>query len=325
LPPSTSVEIAAAAGLHERYVREWLAALVTGGIVRHDPHSGRYHLPPEHAAYLTRAAGADNIAVFAQYLPVMAQVEDAILHCFHHGGGVPYERYGRFHEVMAEDSAQSVLSALFEHILPLVPGLTDRLAAGSDVLDLGCGRGRALLRLAAVFPNSRFVGYDLSAAAIGAARTEAEALGLGNVRFEVRDLTDFDTSAPPVAFDLITTFDAVHDQARPLGLLVGVRRALRPDGVYLMQDIRAASALHDNLEHPLGPLFYSISTMHCMSVSLAQGGEGLGTMWGRERAQALLAEAGFTKVTLHELPHDIQNDYYVVRSAPGSAGAVRCL
>lgn len=134
-----------------------------------------------------------------------------------------------------------------------------------------------------------------------------------------------DISAPPAAFDLITTFDAVHAQARPLGLLVGVRRALRPDGVYLMQDIRAASALHDNLEHPLRPLFYSISTMHCMSVSLAQGGEGLGTMWGRERAQALLAEAGFAQVTLHELPHDIQNDYYVVRSAPGSAGSVRCL
>jgi SAM-dependent methyltransferase len=313
LPPATSAEIAEAAGLRERYVREWLAALVTGGIVHYDPATRRYRLPREHAAYLTRAASPDNIAVFAQYIPVLAQVEEDIVHCFRNGGGVPYDRFGRFHDVMAEDSAQTVLSALFEHVLPLVPGLTDRLAAGIGVLDLGCGRGRALLSLAAAFPQSRFVGYDLSADAVAAAREESQALGLENVRFEARDLTDFDASAPPAAFDLITTFDAVHDQARPLALLKGIRRALKADGVYLMQDIRAASELHGNLDHPLGPLLYSISTMHCMTVSLAQGGEGLGTMWGRELARELLAEAGFTQVELHELRHDFQNDYYVVR------------
>jgi SAM-dependent methyltransferase len=313
MPAATSGELAAAAGLHERYVREWLSALVTGRIVDYDPATRRYRLPPEHASYLSRAASPDNIAVFAQYIPVMAQVEEDILHCFRHGGGVSYERYGRFHDVMAEDSTQTVVSALFEHILPLVPGLEARLAAGIDVLDLGCGRGQALLALAGAFPHSRFLGYELSAEAVAHARSQAASLGLDNLRFEQRDLSDFDATAEPAAHDLITTFDAVHDQARPLGLLRGIRRALRPDGIYLMQDIRAASSVENNLDHPLGPLLYSISTMHCMTVSLAQGGEGLGTMWGRELARELLREAGFRRIDIRELAHDFQNDYYLVQ------------
>lgn len=142
--PADSTRLAHSAGLNERYVREWLNALTVAAVVEYDPHSGAYALPAEHAAYLTRAAAADNIAVFAQYIPLLGTVEDAVIDCFYHGGGVPYERFGRFHEVMAEDSGQSVLSSLFDHILPLVPGLKERLAAGIEVLDLGCGRGRAL-------------------------------------------------------------------------------------------------------------------------------------------------------------------------------------
>src|SRR5690606_18266895 len=163
LAPSTSEEIAAAAGLDERYVREWLGAMVTSGVVTYSPESRRYRLPAEHAARLTRAAAADNMAVFAQYIATLGAVETDIVECFRHGGGVPYERFTRFHEVMAEDSGQSVLSSLESHILPLVPGLVERLERGIDVLDLGCGRGMILKRLATLFPRSRFVGIDLSA------------------------------------------------------------------------------------------------------------------------------------------------------------------
>ncbi|MGH8058977.1 MAG: transcriptional regulator, partial [Candidatus Entotheonellia bacterium] len=158
LPPASSEEIAARAGLNERYVREWLGAMVTGGVVDVDPTNNRYSLPAEHAAHLTRAAGADNLAVFAQYIAVMGGVEDDIVECFRAGGGVPYAKFPRFHEVMAEDSGQSVLSSLESHILPLVPGLSDRLAKGIRVLDVGCGRGRILNRLATLYPDSRFVG-----------------------------------------------------------------------------------------------------------------------------------------------------------------------
>ncbi|HSH80289.1 MAG TPA: class I SAM-dependent methyltransferase [Herpetosiphonaceae bacterium] len=313
LPPSTSTEIAQAAGLNERYVREWLGAMVTGGIVEVDPTSTYYRLPAEHAAFLTRAAAADNIAVFTQYIAVLGGVEDEIVECFKHGGGVPYERFPRFHAVMAEDSGQSVLSSLESHVLPLVPGLTDRLRQGIDVLDLGCGSGGIINRLATLYPHSRFTGMDLSPEAIAAAQAEAARGGLRNVEFVVRDLSDYDATAEPEAYDFITTFDAIHDQAKPLNILKGICRALKSDGVYLMQDIRGSSYVYDDIGHPLGPFLYGISTMHCMTVSLAQGGEGLGAMWGEEKAREYLHKAGFHSAETHQLAHDFQNNWYVVR------------
>ncbi len=309
LPPSTSEQIASAAGLNERYVREWLAAMVVGGIVEHDPEDGTYHLPPEHAAWLTRAATPNNIAVTAQFIPVLASVEDGVAESFQKGGGVPYSAYPRFHEVMAEDSGQTVVAALKDHILPLVPGLTERLKNGIDVLDVGCGSGKALNLLARSFPNSRFVGYDISEEGIARARAEAGEHGTTNVRFEVKDAAALDEKA---RYDLITTFDAVHDQAKPAAVLKGIADALKDDGVYLMQDIAGSSHVHNNMDHPVGPFLYTVSTMHCMTVSLAQGGEGLGTMWGEEKAKEMLEEAGFTKVEVKQLPHDIFNNYFIV-------------
>ena len=313
LTPSTSPEIAKQAGLNERYVREWLGAMVTAGVVEVDPATTRFVLPAEHAAFLTRPAGADNLAVFAQYIPLLGAVEDDIVACFENGGGVPYARFPRFHAVMAEDSGQSVLSSLESHILPLVPGLADRLARGIRVLDVGCGRGRILHRLAQLFPASRFTGMDLSEEAITYARDEAARLGVGNVEFVVADLSDFDATAEPGAYDCITTFDAVHDQARPLNVLKGIHRALKPDGVYLMQDIKGSSHPHNNIGHPIGTFLYTVSCMHCMTVSLAQGGEGLGAMWGEETTREYLRRAGFTSIETHQPAHDIQNNWYVVR------------
>ena len=308
LPPSTSEQIAEAAKLNERYVREWLGAMVVGGIVEHDPENATYHLPREHGAFLTRAASPDNIAAFAQYIPLLGSVEDGIVESFKNGGGVPYSAFPRFHEVMAEDSGQTVLPALTEHILPLVPGLVERLEKGIDVLDVGCGSGRALNLMARTFPNSRFLGYDLSEEAIAHARTEAQEHGTTNARFEVKDAATLDEEA---RYDLITTFDAVHDQADPAAVLKGIAEALREDGIYLMQDIAGSSHHHNNLDHPIGPFLYTISCMHCMTVSLAQGGEGLGAMWGEEKAKQMLEEAGFKEVEIEQLPHDFQNYYYI--------------
>jgi 2-polyprenyl-3-methyl-5-hydroxy-6-metoxy-1,4-benzoquinol methylase len=259
-------------------VREWLAAMVVGG-VEHDPNDGTYSLPPEHAAWLTRAATPDNIAVAAQFVPVLASVEDRIVGCFERGGGVPYSAFGRFHEVMAEDSVQTVVAALTDHILPLVPGLTQSLEDGIDVLDIGCGSGRALNLMARKLPESRFVGYDFSEEAISRARAEAAQHGATNIRFEVRD--DAADLGEEGRYDLITTFDAIHDQAKPAAVLEGIAAALKDDGVYLMQDIAGLSHLHNNMDHPLGPFLYAISTMHCMTVSLAQGGRGAGHYVGR--------------------------------------------
>jgi 2-polyprenyl-3-methyl-5-hydroxy-6-metoxy-1,4-benzoquinol methylase len=312
LPPATSEQLAMQAGLNERYVREWLGAMTTAGVVEVDPPTLRFSLPPEHAAFLTRVATADNIAVFAQYISVMGGVEDDIVACFRAGGGVPYSRFSRFHEVMAEDSGQSVLSSLETHILPLVSGLADRFSQGIRMLDVGCGRGLILNRLAALYPRSRFVGMDLSRDAITYAREVASRAGRDNIEFAAGDLSDFDKTAEPESFDFITTFDAIHDQARPLNVLKGIRRALKPDGVYLMQDISGSSHIHKDIEHPIGTFLYTISCMHCMTVSLAQGGEGLGAMWGEEKTREYLLKAGFRSITTHRFAHDIQNNWYVV-------------
>jgi 2-polyprenyl-3-methyl-5-hydroxy-6-metoxy-1,4-benzoquinol methylase len=310
LPPATSAEIAAAARLNERYVREWLGAMTTSGVVEIDAATGRYSLPPEHASSLTRAAAADNMSVFAQYIGELGCVESDIVECFRQGGGVPYSKFARFHEVMAEDSGQSVMSSLESHIVPLVPGLAQRLERGIRVLDLGCGRGRILNRLAMLYPDSQFVGIDLSEEAIAYARQQSA--NLANLEYQARDLSDFDQWAEPEAFDFVATFDAIHDQARPQNVLRGIHRTLRRDGVYLMQDISGTSHVHKDIEHPLGTLLYTVSCMHCMTVSLAQGGEGLGAMWGEEKTREYLARAGFHAVTKKKLAHDVQNNWYVV-------------
>jgi 2-polyprenyl-3-methyl-5-hydroxy-6-metoxy-1,4-benzoquinol methylase len=310
LPPATSGALATAAGLNERYVREWLATLVTGGIVDYDPSARVYQLPAEHAAWLTRAASPNNIAVTCQFIPELGAVQEAILGAFRSGGGLHYHEYPRFHEIMAEDSAQTVVAALFDAILPLMPGLTAALHSGIEVLDLGCGRGLALLALAQAFPQSSFTGYDLTDETIAFAQAQTRQLGLANLRFATLDAAQLDE---PARYDLICTFDAIHDQADPAQVLRNIRRALRPGGTYLMQDIRASSELHQNLEHPVAPLLYTISTIHCTSVSLATGGAGLGTMWGEELALAMLADAGFAAVEVKQLPHDFMNNYYIVR------------
>ncbi|MGK2856648.1 MAG: class I SAM-dependent methyltransferase [Thermoanaerobaculia bacterium] len=311
LAPATSEEIADAAGLDERYVREWLAAMVTSGIVEHDAATGTYSLPVEHAMFLTRAAGADNLAHIAQIVGMLGTVEDRVIDCFRNGGGVPYQAYARFHEFMAEDSRATVAEKLVDVILPVVPGLTAKLQEGIDVVDLGCGRGQAMIALAKAFPRSRFAGYDLSEEAIGEARAEAAAAGLRNVRFEVRDVATLDGSQ---RFALVTAFDAIHDQAYPAAVLANVAAMLEPGGTFLMQDIAGSSRLEKNLDHPFAPYLYTVSCMHCMTVSLAQGGVGLGTMWGEELATQMLGDAGFGDVRVERLAHDPLNLYYVARA-----------
>src|SRR6185369_3362514 len=174
LPPSTSEAIAAAAGLNERYVQEWLGAMVTGGIVEFNADQRTYFLPPEHAAVLTRAAGARNMARFMQYVPMLAEVEADIIQSFRSGGGVPYERYPRFQALMAESSGLRFDHLLLQKVVPLT-GRAEALDRGIDVLDIGCGQGHASNLLARAFPRSRFTGYDFSEAGVAAARAESEA------------------------------------------------------------------------------------------------------------------------------------------------------
>jgi SAM-dependent methyltransferase len=312
LPPATSQEIADAAGLQERYVREWLGAMVTGGVIDYDPTESAYALPAEHAAWLTRTAGTNNLAVQAQVVPLLAEVEQPLIDCFRRGGGVPYAAFPRFQQLMAEDSGAVHDAALIDAFLPLGPDLPARLAAGIDVADIGCGRGHAINLMAQAFPNSRFVGYDFSEDGVQSGREEAHRLGLSNARFEARDVTALNMRE---RFDLMTAFDAIHDQAQPARVLAGIGEALRPDGTFLMIDIGASSQVHENMEFPLAPLMYTISCMHCMTVSLALDGAGLGAMWGEQKAREMLAEAGFSQVDVKRIEDDLFNNYYVATKA----------
>jgi 2-polyprenyl-3-methyl-5-hydroxy-6-metoxy-1,4-benzoquinol methylase len=284
--------------------------MVTGRIIDYDPARRSYQLPDAHAACLVPGGALGNLAVYAQHVTLFGKLEDRILHGLATGEGTAYSDSPCFHQIRAEDSDQTVRDGLFEAILPLIDGIDARLAQGIDVLDAGCGRGHALIALAERYPASRFTGYDLGADAIDHARREARAKGLANVSFEQRDLTGY---AEPGAFDFITSFDAVHDQKHPEKLIRGLKASLKPGGVYLMQDIGGSARLEQNLDVPMAPLLYAVSLAHCTPVSIGQGGEGLGTMWGWETAQGMLESAGFASVTRHVLPHDPMNVWFVSR------------
>lgn len=307
----TSGELAERAGATERYVREWLGALVTAGIADHDPVTGRYTLPPEHAVCLS-GPGSLNLAPVARVVTLLAPHVAGVARAVREGGGVPYSEFRpEFTDVMDQASRGLFDGQLIEGILPLAGDVPDRLRAGVRVADIGCGTGHAVNLMARAFPRSTFTGYDIAADAIEQARAEAERWGLRNAGFEVCDATRLPVQPP---FSVITAFDAIHDQVDPAGVLARVHQALTPDGLFLMFDIRAASALDDNIGNPFAPFLYGVSTLHCLTVSLAGGGAGLGTVWGEELATRMLADAGFVGVTVHEVPDDPTDSLYVART-----------
>ncbi len=313
LEPATSAQIADAAGLNERYVREWLGGMTTGHIVDYDAGNGTYVLPRHRAGVLTRAAGPRNLAVVAQFVPLLGEVEQKIIGCFRDGGGLPYSEFPRFHALMAETSAAVFDAALVDVVLPLVDGLTERLRSGVDVADFGCGSGHAINVMAQAFPASRFTGLDFSDEAVAAGVAEAARLGLTNASFDSHNLAGLDMAAKKEVYDVVTVFDAIHDQAQPARVLENIFRALRPGGVLLMADIKASSRLEDNVGLPMSTYLYTTSMMHCMTVSLAYDGAGLGAVWGTQLATSMLADAGFDDVQLAEVDSDPINAYYIAR------------
>ncbi|OLD38345.1 MAG: hypothetical protein AUI57_07340 [Candidatus Rokubacteria bacterium 13_1_40CM_2_68_8] len=303
----TSVEIAEKTGLSERYVREWLAAMVCGGIIEYAAGEHTYRLPREHAAGLT-GSSSRNLTGMAEMFPLMNRVIPDVADAFRTGHGVPYSAYQPdFTGLMDRRSRPRYDELLFSAYLAKPEGLIARLEAGIRVADVGCGTGYCITLMARRFPKSTFIGYDLSEEGIAEAR--AAARGLANASFVVQDVRRLET---PVPFDLVTAFDAIHDQADPAGVIRRVRAALAPGGTFLMLDVWASSELADNVGVPMAPYLYTMSTMHCMSVSLAGGGPGLGTAWGHQVATRMLHEAGFTDVKLFERV-DPANSLYVAR------------
>ncbi|HTK89086.1 MAG TPA: methyltransferase domain-containing protein [Verrucomicrobiae bacterium] len=308
--PGTSGEIAGRAGLDERYVREWLAAMATGGVVEYDAASHRFTLPPEHAACLT-GTSSRNLAAGSQALPMLAKRLSSVIESFRRGGGVPYSDF-RPDFTEAQDASWRLLydGLLIKGFLPAVKGLPERLQDGIRVADLGCGTGHAVNLMAREYPASDFVGYDFGEDAIERGQAEARAMGLGNARFKVMDVARLPDEPK---FDLVTSFDAIHDQRDPAAVLRRAAAVLAPGGVYVMMEPRASSNLEDNIGNPFTPYMYAMSVLHCMTVSLAAGGAGLGTAWGEQTARRMLGEAGFKSVEVVEAPGP-QNSIYICRT-----------
>ena len=317
--PQTIQAIAHKTGLNSRYIQEWLGVMVAGEIVElsaaADSSGDCYYLPKVHADVLTRRAGNSNLGVYTQEIPLLTTCAmQAVIKNFTTGAGVTYEHYPEFQAFMSQLADAKHRQVLVEKFLPAVDNgrLIEHLQSGIRVCDLGCATGVALVLMAKAFPRSRFVGMDISQAAIETARSEASRQQLDNLAFIELDAATL-KNAPEfkAAFDYVTAFDSVHDQTRPLEVLQGIHHILAPGGLFSMVDIAARSNLADNLDHPMGPFLYTVSLMHCMPVGLVDGGPGLGMMWGREKAVALLEEAGFKKVQVNEIPEDPFNLHFL--------------
>jgi SAM-dependent methyltransferase len=295
----TSGQLAAGLGLDERYVREWLAAMATGGILSYEPAACTYLLPPEHAALLT-GTGARNLAPMATIVEHFGTHLPAVEDCFRAGGGVSYAAFRpQFTDAMDDLWRRIYDEQLLDGFLAAAPQVITRMGAGCRVADIGCGTGHAINLMATAFPASNFTGYDLAGDAIARARDESRQMGSDNVAFEVLDITRLPADPP---FEVIFAFDAVHDQVDPAAVLNRVHDALTPDGCFYMVDFKFSSDLAGNLENPFAPLYYGISLMHCMTVSLAEGGAGLGTVWGIEQAREMLSAAGFSQIDVLDSP-----------------------
>lgn len=318
--PVTVRELATASGLDARYLKEWLGIMVTGRIM--DISSNKngedaYFLPPDHAAFLTRRAGSNNLGVYTQEIPLLTSCAMASVNKgFASGDGVPFSQYPDFQAFMAELSNAKHKKLLTSAFLPSVDNgkLVNRLAEGITVCDLGCGQGVAVNLMAEAYPNSTFTGIDNHAEAIETARQDAKELGLSNAAYQVIDAAAIDGKKEWLQrFDYICAFDAIHDQTRPLEALKGVKYMLAPGGLFSMVDIKAGSFQADNLDHPMGPFLYTVSLMHCMPVGLNDNGTGLGMMWGKEQAQALLKKAGFDHIEPTEMDYDLFNLHYLCK------------
>ncbi len=285
--PVTSRYLAQKTGLHERYVREWLGIMCTGRIIEiHMPDPSGiengseeplYYLPLDHAALLTRKAGSGNMGVYTQEIPLLTQIAMArVVDDFSNGTGIEFSAYPRFQAFMSQLSHAKHRQVLIPHFLPEVDEgrLITRLEKGIFVCDLGCGQGIALQLMAQHFPASFFVGIDTDGSALDEARQTTAELGLTNLTFQVKDAAVIeDDAALSERFDYITAFDAIHDQSHPLAALRGVRHMLRPDGLFSMIDIDAASQQAGNMDHPMGPFYIrSASCTACLWDFLIRAG-----------------------------------------------------
>ncbi|HUE40212.1 MAG TPA: methyltransferase domain-containing protein [Candidatus Binatia bacterium] len=289
--PVTIDELAARTRLHPRYLREWLNAMTTAGYVVHDPASGRYTLPAEHAAVLADETSPFFLGGFLEMIVPSVMQAPKLVKAFRNGKGVPQSAYPpETFEAIERSTAPWYRHKLTQEWIPAMPDVKAKLEAGASALDVGCGSGRASIAIAKAFPKARVFGYDNHPGSVDRARANAKAEGVGKrVTFKTVDAKRL--RGPK--FDFISTFDVVHDSADPVGLMKAIGRSLDADGTYLMLEMNCSANVNENINF-IGKFLYSVSTLYCMTQSLAQNGEGIGAAMGEPKARELAAAAGFT-------------------------------
>ena len=308
--PVTSADFASRTGINERYAREWLGGMATAGYIDYDSATGRFTLPPEHVPALAQETGPFFFGGVYEMLPALAGVLDQVTQSFRQGGGVPQSAYdSHFWDGMERFSMGWFENLLTQQWIPAMGDVQAKLNEGAVLADVGCGRGRGLIKMAQAFPNSRYVGYDVFAPSVDRATTNAKAAGVADrVRFQQLDASE----GLPEQYDVVTTFDVVHDAADPLRLLRSIRAALRHDGIYVCLEINCSDRLEQNAG-ALGAMLHGFSVLYCMTTSLANGGVGLGTVGLHEpKLRELCAEVGFSSVRRVPLENPF-NTLYEVR------------
>ena len=318
--PQTLDGISDKAGLNPRYVQEWLGVMTTAELVklsRAEDGENQYYLPKPWGDLITRRAGNSNMGVYTQEIPLLTtSALEAVIDGFTTGEGVTYDHYPKFQAFMSQLANAKHRQVLVNKFLPSVDNgqIIPHLKSGIQVCDLGCAEGVAVILMAEEFPQSHFVGIDISAEAIDEARRQMRRLKIENIDFMVLDAAHLKNNREMKGlFDYVTAFDAIHDQTRPLDVMRGVHHILAPDGRFSMVDIAANSNLADNLTHPMGPFLYTVSLMHCMPVGLVGRGLGLGMMWGREKAVEMLEKARFQRIQVLNIPDDPFNLHFFCR------------
>jgi SAM-dependent methyltransferase len=302
----TTGQLAERTGLNERYLREWTATMAAAGYLDYSPLDATFRMNPEQAAVLTNEDTTYFTAGAFQYAVACYRQIPKLIEAFRNGGGVPFSDFGP--EIV--EAIERLFHVGYEtwvarEWIPAVPDIYKRLLAGGEAAEVGCGAGQCLIPVAEAFPNSRFFGYDVDRTSVERARNKAVSAGIaGRIAFEqiAAERVPFSDH-----FDLVMAFNCIHDMAHPRAALAAIQRMLKPDSAFLWSEADVGARLEDNLG-PVGRKLYGASTMHCMTVSLAQGGEGLGSAISAELARDLATEAGFA--SLERLP--IKNPFHQI-------------
>jgi SAM-dependent methyltransferase len=300
--PLTSDQLATKTDLNERYVREWLRAMVAAEYIDFDTAAERYLMTEEQAFVLADEDSPMFVGGGFNFTTPTIYNVPRVMDAFRNGGGIPYDEIGGEIPCAIERFFRpGYLNFLASDWFKAIPGLTEKLEQGAIIADIGCGRGQSSLAMAKAYPKSEIIGIDYHRDSIGAAMKLAAENGVSNVKFIQGPAEDIPRDR---AYDLVCAFDCIHDMVDPVGTLRAIRAVMANDGVYIWSEPNASANAHEN-RNPVGKTFHSISPLHCMTVSLAHGGAGLGTVIGEQGARSLASEAGFS--SFEKLP--IENPF----------------